>query len=46
MEDLTREDRMAHAALWPLIDQARKAGKKAHYRGPFGYIEGKRIDST
>ncbi len=46
MEDLTREDRMTRAALWPLIDQARKAGKKAYYRGPFGYIEGKRIDST
>ncbi|KAL1255195.1 hypothetical protein QQF64_013256 [Cirrhinus molitorella] len=45
-EDLTKEDRLARAALWPLIDQARQAGKKAFYRGPFGYIEGKRIDST
>ncbi|RXN14656.1 cytoplasmic dynein 2 heavy chain 1-like protein [Labeo rohita] len=45
-EDLTKEDRLARAALWPLIDQARKAGKKAYFRGPFGYIEGKRIDST
>lgn len=44
-EDLTREDRLTRAELWPLIDQARKAGKKAYYRGPFGYIEGKRIDS-
>ncbi|KAI2645064.1 Cell division protein ZapB [Labeo rohita] len=45
-EDLTKEDRLARAALWPLIDQARKAGKKAYFRGPFGYIEGKRIDSS
>ncbi|KAL1279272.1 hypothetical protein QQF64_025945 [Cirrhinus molitorella] len=45
-EDLTKEDRLARAALWPLIDQAHQAGKKAFYRGPFGYIEGKRIDST
>lgn len=46
MEDFTREDRLVHAALWPLIDQARKEGRKAYYRGPFGYIEGKRIVST
>lgn len=46
MEDFTKEDRLARAELWPLIDQARKAGKKAFYRGPFGYIEGRRIDST
>nr|XP_009302241.1 uncharacterized protein si:ch211-196c10.15 [Danio rerio] len=45
-EDMTREDRLARAALWPLIDQARKAGKIAYYRGPFGYIEGKRIDAA
>lgn len=46
VEDFTKEDRNARAALWPLIAQARKEGKKAYYRGPFGYIEGRRIDPT
>lgn len=46
VEDFTKEDRNARAALWPLISQARKEGKKAYYRGPFGYIEGRCIDPT
>lgn len=46
VEDFTKEDRNARAVLWPLIAQARKEGKKAYYRGPFGYIEGRRIDPT
>lgn len=45
-EDLTAEDREARAALWPLIQEARSAGKKAFYRGPFGYIEGRLISSS
>lgn len=44
VEDFTKEDRNARAVLWPLIAQAHKEGKKAYYRGPFGYIEGRRID--
>ncbi|KAG1956933.1 hypothetical protein F2P79_008389, partial [Pimephales promelas] len=31
-EDLSAEDRSARAALWPLIQEARSAGKKAYYR--------------
>lgn len=42
-EDLSKEDREARAALWPRISEARAAGKKAYYRGPYGYIEGTRI---
>lgn len=43
IEDLTKEDRNASAAIWPLIEQARKEGKAAYYWGPFGYIEGRRV---
>ncbi|KAL1250622.1 hypothetical protein QQF64_018418 [Cirrhinus molitorella] len=42
-EDLSKGDREARAALWPKISEARAAGKKAYYRGPYGYIEGARI---
>lgn len=42
-EDLTPEDWRSRQALWPKIDQARKEGKAAGFRGPFGFIEGKRI---
>ncbi|XP_046907205.1 uncharacterized protein si:ch211-196c10.15 [Hypomesus transpacificus] len=42
-KDLSKEDREARAALWPRISEARAAGKKAYYRGPYGYIEGTRI---
>lgn len=42
-EDLSKEDREACCALWPRISEARVAGKKAYYRGPYGYIEGTRI---
>ncbi|MEQ2190215.1 hypothetical protein GOODEAATRI_033522 [Goodea atripinnis] len=30
-------------APWPRIEKARKEGKPAGFRGPFAYIEGKRI---
>lgn len=42
-EDLTPEDWRSRQALWPKIDQAQKEGKAAGFRGPFGFIEGKRI---
>lgn len=45
-EDLTREDRLARRALWPKIEQARKEGKTAGFRGPFGFINGKRISEN
>ncbi len=42
-EDLTKEDRLLKCELWPRIEQARKEGKAAGFRGPFGYIDGKHI---
>ncbi|XP_023185888.1 uncharacterized protein LOC111607963 [Xiphophorus maculatus] len=42
-EDLTPEDWKARQAMWPKIEKARKEGKAAGFRGPFGFIEGKRI---
>ncbi len=42
-EMLPREDREARRILWPQIEQARKDGKTAYFRGPHGYIEGKQI---
>lgn len=42
-EDLTQEDWKARQALWPKIEKARKEGKAAGFKGPFGFIEGKRI---
>lgn len=42
-EDLIQEDWRSRQALWPIIDQARKEGKAAGFRGPFAFIEGKRI---
>ncbi|GAA6075643.1 uncharacterized protein LOC120479220 [Tachysurus ichikawai] len=42
-EMLPLEDREARKKLWPQIEQARREGKRAYYRGPHGYIEGRRI---
>uniref|UniRef100_A0AAV2LFV9 Uncharacterized protein n=1 Tax=Knipowitschia caucasica TaxID=637954 RepID=A0AAV2LFV9_KNICA len=42
-EDLTKEDKDARAALWPIIEQARKDGKKAYFVGRRGYVEGKEV---
>ncbi|KAJ7983935.1 hypothetical protein DPEC_G00368940 [Dallia pectoralis] len=42
-EMLPLEDREARKNLWPQIEQARREGKRAYYRGPHGYIEGRRI---
>lgn len=42
-EDLTQEDWRARQALWPMIEKARKEGKAAGFRGPFGFIDGKCI---
>lgn len=42
-EDLTKEDREAGRVIWPKIEQARKEGKAAGFRGPFAYINGKCI---
>lgn len=42
-EDLTTEVKKIRDVLWPRILEARQAGKKAYFRGPYGFINGKRI---
>ncbi|KAJ8009289.1 hypothetical protein DPEC_G00087350 [Dallia pectoralis] len=42
-EDFTKEDREMRAALWPIIEKARNQGEKAFYKGPYGFINGRRI---
>lgn len=42
-EMLPLEDREARNKLWPQIEQARRDGKRAYFRGPHGYIEGRQI---
>ncbi|XDV17573.1 hypothetical protein PO909_023408 [Leuciscus waleckii] len=46
LEDYCKADRDLRAALWPKIQQARAAGKRAYYRGGAGYIDGQRITSA
>uniref|UniRef100_A0A1A8VGD5 Endonuclease/exonuclease/phosphatase domain-containing protein n=1 Tax=Nothobranchius furzeri TaxID=105023 RepID=A0A1A8VGD5_NOTFU len=41
-EDLTQADRMERNRLWPIVEEARKQGKRAGFRGPHVYIEGKK----
>lgn len=40
VKDLTTENKLARAVLWPQISQAKKAGEKTYFRGPFGFING------
>lgn len=42
-EMLPREDWEERRRLWPQIEQARRAGKLAFFRGPNGYVDGRRI---
>ena len=41
-EDLTPDDRRARNDYWPIIESARKRGKKAYFSGPFAVIDGRR----
>lgn len=43
-EMLPKEDLEERRRLWPLIEEARKAGKQAFFRGPHAYIEGRRVE--
>lgn len=43
VEDLTREDKLARDELWPIIEKAQRAGKKAGFKGPFAFVKGKRV---
>lgn len=42
-EDLTQDTKEARNKLWPLVEQARKEGKKAGFRGSCALIDGKRV---
>lgn len=44
-EDLTQSPKDARNKLWPLVERARKEGKRAGFRGPFAYVDGKRISA-
>ncbi|KAL1247123.1 hypothetical protein QQF64_022499 [Cirrhinus molitorella] len=44
-EDLTQSTKDARNKLWPLVERARKEGKRAGFRGPFAYIDGRRISA-
>ena len=38
--DFCKEDRKAWAAVWPIIEATRVAGKRDYYRGAIVYING------
>ncbi|KAL1250477.1 hypothetical protein QQF64_018273 [Cirrhinus molitorella] len=40
-EHILPADREARALLWPQIKQAREAGHRAYFRGPYGFVDGK-----
>lgn len=42
-QDLTEQDKASRNKLWPQVAQARKENKRAGFRGPYAYIEGRRI---
>ena len=43
-EVLPAEDYEERSRLWPKVDAARKAGKTAYFRGPYAYINGKKVE--
>ncbi|KAL1261521.1 hypothetical protein QQF64_006786 [Cirrhinus molitorella] len=45
-EDLTQSTKDTRNKLWPLVERARKEGKRAGSRGPFAYIDEKRSYSA
>lgn len=44
-EDLTARDKESRAELWPQVDEARKAGKRAYFVGARAFIDGTEIKS-
>uniref|UniRef100_A0AAV2KN57 Uncharacterized protein n=1 Tax=Knipowitschia caucasica TaxID=637954 RepID=A0AAV2KN57_KNICA len=46
VEDMIKEDKLARDAVWPIIAKARKEGKKAGFKGPYAYVEGKRVTAA
>lgn len=42
-EDLTYREKQCRKKLWPLVEKARKEGKKTSWRGPDVIIDGRRM---
>ncbi len=42
-EDLTQRTKEARNKLWPLVEKARKEGRRAGFKGPFAIVDGKKI---
>lgn len=45
-EDLSQQTKEARNVLWPLVCKARSENKRAGFRGPFAYIEGKKMSAA
>lgn len=45
-EDFSKEDRLARSKLWPLVQEARRRGKRAYLREGFALIDNQRVDPT
>ncbi|XP_035995651.1 uncharacterized protein LOC118563811 [Fundulus heteroclitus] len=43
-EDFSKEDRIARAKLWPLVQEARSRGKRAYLKEGFALIDNRRVD--
>lgn len=43
-EDFSKEDREARVKLWPLVQEARKTGKRAFLKEGYALIDNKRVD--
>ncbi len=43
-EDFSKEDRLAHAKLWPLVQEARRRRKRAYLKEGYALIDNKRVD--
>lgn len=44
-EDFSKEDREARSKLWPLVEEARKKGRRAFLKEGYAMIDNQRIDS-
>ncbi|KAJ7983480.1 hypothetical protein DPEC_G00377840 [Dallia pectoralis] len=44
-EDLTERTKEARNKLWPLVEKARKEGRRAGFGGPNAVVDGKRISA-
>lgn len=43
-EDFSKEDREAYSKLWPVVQEARKKGKRAFLKEGYALIDNSRVD--